>query len=483
MATPQSLKERTAKGLFWGGLSNGMMQLLNLTFGIFLSRLLLKSDYGMVGVLTIFSALANIFLEGGFIGAIVNKKEVRHEDYNALFWFNILGGFVVYGILFFCAPLIAAFYRKPELLPLSRFLFLGFLFSAMGTAPSAYYFRHLMVKERAKILMISMFVAGIVSVICAFHGWGYWGIALQTVLFTGLTTVLLWVFSPWKPTLELNFRPLREMLSFSSKLFFTYIFTQVNVNVFSVFLGRFYTMDQAGTYTQGNKWTSMGYSTITGMINGVAQPVLREAGMDEVTRLQNVFRKMLRFTVFVSFPLMFGLGLVAEELIVIAITEKWLSSVVVMHILCVWGAFVPVGTLYSNLMNSIGRPNIYMWNTIALGIVQLLCVWCLYPYGLQTMLIGFVVINILWLFVWHYFAWRFISLSLWQVLRDIFPYLAISVLAIGTAWFAGKAVGNIYLSLLIKVVVSVSIYSFVMWRLNSVVFRESLEYLFKRKRK
>lgn len=483
MAASQSLKERTAKGLFWGGLSNGTMQLLNLVFGIFLARLLNESDYGMVGALAIFSAVANIFLEGGFIAAIVNKKEARHEDYNALFWFNILGGFVVYGILFLCAPLIAEFYRKPELVSLSRFLFLGFLFSSFGTAPSAYYFRHLMVKERAKIVMVSMFVAGTVSVICAFNGWGYWGIALQTVLFTGLTTLLLWVFSPWRPTLKLNFRPLREMLPFSSKLFFTYIFTQVNTNVFSVFLGRFYTLDQVGIYTQGSKWTSMGYSTIIGMVNGVAQPVLREAGMDEIARLQNVFRKMLRFTVFVSFPLMFGLGLVAEELIVIAITEKWLPSVAVMQILCIWGAFAPVGTLYANLMSSINRPSIYMWNTIALGLIQLLCVWCVYPYGLHAMLLGFVAINILWLFVWHYFAWRFVSLLLWDVLRDILPYLLISALAIGTAWLAGQAVRPIYFSLLVKVSVAVLVYLFAMWRLDSVVFRESLDYLFKRKRK
>lgn len=437
----------------------------------------------MVSVLLIFSAMAGVFLEGGFIGAIVNKKEVRHEDYNALFWFNILGGIVVYVILFLCAPLIAAFYRTPDLVSLSRFFFLGILFSAFSTAPSAYFFRHIMVKERAKITMTAMAVAGVVSVICAFHGLGYWCIAVQTVLFAGLTTLLLWCASPWKPTWEFDFRPLREMLPFSSKLFFTYIFNQVNVNVFSALLGRISTMNAAGIYSQGSKWTTMGYSTIAGMINGVAQPVLREAGADDVARLRNVFRKMLRFTVFVSFPLMLGLGLVAKELIVIAITEKWLASVMVMQVLCIWGAFTPVSTLYASLMNSIGKPDIYMWNTIGLGALQLICVWFSCSYGLATMLVVFVVVNIAWLFVWHYFAWKHIALRLRDVLKDSLPYLAVSIVAIGIAWLAARNIENLYLSLLVKVVVAALLYVGIMWKLESVVFRESIEYLLKKKRK
>lgn len=483
MTETKSLKERTAKGLFWGGMSNGVMQLLNLVFGIFLSRLLSNSDYGMIASLAIFPAIANIFLEGGFISAIVNRKEVRHEDYNALFWFNILGGIVLYVLLFFSAPWIAAFYEIPAMTPLARLLFLSFVFSACATAPSAYFFRHLMVKERARIMMIAISISGVCGVTAAFLGWGYWAIALQTVLFTGLTTVMLWMASPWKPTLQINFQPLREMLPFSSKLFFTYIFNQINVNVFSIFLGYFYSMGTAGIYSQGNKWTTMGYSTIAGMINGVAQPVLREAGLDEIGRLRNVFRKMLRFTVFVSFPLMLGLGLIAKELILITITAKWLPCVVVMQILCVWGAFTPVSTLYSNLMNSIGRPAIYMWNTIGLGLLQLICVWGSYPYGLETMLMVFVGINIAWLFVWHYFAWRYIGLSLWDVLRDVVPYSVISGIVILVAWLAARTIDNLYLSLAVKVVVAAGLYTGIMWLLNSVVFRESLDYLFKRKRK
>ncbi len=483
MPGSKSLKDKTAKGLFWGGLNSGMIQIFNLVFGIFLSRLLTQSDYGMVGVLAIFPALANVFLEGGFIAAIVNRKEARHEDYNALFWFNILGGMGIYGILFLAAPLIAQFNHTPELTPLARFLFLGFLFAAFGTSQTAYYFRNLMVKERAKIMISSLFISGTVSVICAFLGFGYWVLALQTVLFIGLNTTLLWVFSPWRPTLSIDFQPLKEMLPYSSKLFFTYLFNQINLNVFSVFLGRFYTMAQVGIYTQGNKWTTMGSSTIAGMIHGVAQPVLREAGLHEKERLQNVFRKMLRFTAFVSFPLMLGLGLVAEEIIVIAITDRWLESAAVVQILCIWGACAPLSTLYANLMNSLNKPQVYMWNTIALGIAQILAIVGLYRFGLHTMLAGFVTLNILWLGVWQYFARRFAGLRFTEVMQDILPFLLIAGFSIGIAWLATRTIQNLYFTLGCKIAIAALIYSFLMWKTEATVFKESIHYLLKKKPK
>lgn len=475
-----SLKEKTAKGLFWGGIGNTAFQLLNLIIGIFLGRLLDASDYGMVGVLTIFSAMAGIFVESGFILAIVNKKEIRHEDYNSVFWFNISVGTILYLLLFACAPYIAEFYHKPELTPLARFQFLSFLIGSFGTAPTAYFFRNLMVKERSQIQIAAIVVSGITGVICAYNGWGYWGIALQTVLYVSINTLLLWVILPWHPTFSFSMQALRELLPFSTKLFFTSMFTHINNNIFSVLLGRFYSIPQVGYYTQGSKWTTMGYSTIFGMINNVGQPVFREA-IDDMQRLQNIFRKLMRFTAFVSFPAMFGLAIVARELIVITITDKWLPCVPVMQILCVWGAFMPLATLYSNLTNSIGRPHIYMWNTIALGIFQLLCLYFSYPYGLHVMLIVYTIANILWLGIWHFFAHKHIGITWLATLKDIAPYLIISlVIMIVTNTVAGY-VTNIYLSLILKIVLAASLYILLMWQLKSAVFKESMRYLFKKK--
>lgn len=475
------LKNRTAKGLLWGGIGNGMLQLLNLVFGIFLARLLSPSDYGVIGALTIFSATAGIFAESGFTLAIVNKKQITDDDYNAVFWFNIIASAAFYLLLFFLAPPIADFYRTPEMVPLARFLFLGFVFGGIATTPTAYFFRNLRVKERSQIQITAIIVSGTAGVICAFYGWGYWGLALQTVLYSGTNALLLWIRCPWRPALSFKTRVLTSMLPFSTKQLLTSLFTHINNNIFSVLLGRFYGMRLTGYFTQGNKWTTMGYSTLTGMINSVGQPVFRETS-DDLERMQRVFHKMLRFTAFISFPAMFGLCIVARELITITITDKWLNAVPVMHILCIWGAFMPVSVLYGNLFNSLGRPNIYMWNTIGVGLLQLVTVLISYRFGLETMLIIYTTINILWLFVWQHFAHKHVGIRLRDVIKDILPYPIISGGIMGFVLLITAGIASPWMSAAVKATVAVALYILTLRKLDSVVFSECVNFLFKRKK-
>lgn len=475
-----TLKGKTAKGLFWGGLSNGVQQFLNLFFGIFLARLLNADDYGMVGMLTIFTVIAGSIQESGFTNALANKRDAAHRDYNAVFWFSTLMGLTIYVILFFCAPFIADFYHKPQLVPLARFLFLGFLISSTATSHNAILFKNLMVKQKAVAQIIGLTLSGTAGVIMAANGMAYWGIATQSVVYILVVTLFLWHFSPWRPTLPIDFHPLKTMFGFSSKILVTNIFIQANNNIFSVLLGRLFSTKDVGYYTQANKWDSMGYSLISNMVAGVAQPVLAELS-DDTDRQRNVFRKMLRFTAFVSFPAMLGLALVAKELIVIAVTDKWLPCVMILQMLCIWGAFFPITTLYTNLIISKGKSNIYMWNTIALGILQLTALLLIYPLGIEAMIGAFLVVNVGWLLIWQYFVYRLIRLNFWSALKDVSPFALFALLSMAVTYFITLAINNIYLSFVIKIVLAAAIYTFLMWVTNSVVFKESLQFLRKRK--
>lgn len=477
----EPLKQKTAKGLLWGGIGNGAMQLLNLVFGIFLARLLSPSDYGVVGALTIFSATAGLLSESGFILAIVNKRTVTDDDYNTVFWFNIAASLTLYMLLFMLAPLIADFYHKPEIVSLARFLFLGFVFGGMAVVPSAYLFRNLMVKQRNQISILAIMISGTAGVVCAYYGWGYWGIAMQTVLYSGTSCLLLWIVCPWHPGFRFKFSSLASMLPFSMKQLATSLFTHFNNNFFSVILGRFFGMQQTGFYTQGSKWTTMGCNTLVGMINGVGQPVMRQVA-DDHERIQRVFRKLLRFTAFISFPALLGLGIISKELIEITVSAKWLPCVPIMQILCVWGAFSPISILYGNLFNSIGQPNIYMTNTIMLGVVQMLTVLLTYHFGLIFMLIVYSAINILWLLVWQYFARKHIGLRLFDVIKDISPYLILSGSIMILTQLGIEPIRNPLLALPIKIIVAAAAYILILWRFNSVVLKESLDYIFKRKK-
>ena len=478
--TKQSLKDKTAKGLFWGGVSNGIQQLLNLLFGIFLARLLTPADYGMVGMLTVFSALASILQEGGFISALTNRKKTEHKDYNAVFWFSLLMGTSLYTLLYICAPLIADFYQQPQLTSLARLSFLSFLISSTNVAPRAFLFKQLRTKENAIISFCSLTISGIIGIVLAYKGFAYWGIAIQTIAFTTGTTILSYYFSGWKPSLHIDFTPIKEMIGYSSKLIVTHTFQIINNNLFSILLGKFYNEKEVGYFNQANKWSTMGYTTINGMLTSVAQPVLSTLSDDKERQL-NALRKMLRFTAFVSFPAMFGLSFTSQELIVLAVTDKWLPSANIMQILCIGGAFIPFSGLFSQLMLSRGHSSIYMWNTIALSLSQLFGAYLLYPYGIIPMLYAFISINMGWTFVWLHFIQKEIKLSLPNFLKDISPYLLLSIACIFACSFITEPIENVGLRLIGKISIVGLFYIAILWKANSTILQESIHFIFKKK--
>ncbi len=480
MNESESLKQKTARGILWGTVGNGLMQLLNLAFGLFLANILSRADYGVVGMLSIFTALVSSLQEGGLIAALTNKKEARPEDYNAVFWFSFLCSLVCYAILFLCAPLIAAHFHTPELLRLSRYAFLGFVIASLSAAPCAYMFRNLMVKQRALVMSLGLLCSGIVGVTLALLGFAYWALVAQNLTFVSFTCIGYWWHTPWRPTLRIDLRPLRGMFSFSCRLVLTNLFNVLNNNLLTYVLARHYHKEDVGLYTQASKWTTMGFSTLNGMITSVAQPVLVQVRHDR-ERQRRVFHKMLRLAAFVSFPGMWGLGLISEELIYITVGTKWLPSVPFMQLLCLSSAFLPLTALYGNLANSEGRSDIYMWNTICLGLSQLLCAFLLYPYGIMPMLVGYAALSILWTFVWHFTAGRLIGISLSDALRDMIPYQLLTLVALGIAWWAACRIESPYLSLPVKVLTAAAVYALLLWKLNSTLFRESLQFLLRKK--
>lgn len=481
--TEQTLKEKTARGLFWGGISNGVQQVLALLFGIYLARVLSAEDYGLVGMLSIFTGIAGSIINSGFTVALTNKQDATHRDYNAVFWFMFLMGLSLYVILFFCAPLIARFYGRPELTALSRVLFLSFFLAGIAGAPYTVMFKKLMVREQAKIDIFSLLVSGCVGVALAMKGMAYWALAVQSLIYVGLSSLLKCVISPWRPTFELDFRPLREMLSFSVKVFFTNIFTQINNNIFSVLLGKLYDARQVGYYSQGYKWMGMGSTVLNGMINSVAQPVLVSV-REEIGRQKQIFRKMVRFGAFISFPCMFGLAFVAKDFIVLLLGEKWLPAVPFLQLFCVWGAFAFLLLLYNLLLISHGRSDLYMNGTILVGVSQLVLLLALARFGALTMVVGYVCLNIVSLIGWHYFAKKYIQLGYWALVKDVAPYFLFSVVPIGIGHFLSTRFGgelNLFCSLVLKLVFLTAFYGIALWATGSVMFKECVSYIVKRK--
>ena len=457
-------------------MSSGGMQLLNLIIGIFLARLLSPSEYGIVGMLAIFSLIAGNLQDSGFGVALINIKDIKHEDYNSVFWFNIGVSLLLYAVLFACAPLIAAFYHQPCLTSLSRFLFLGFIFSAIGIVPNAVLTRDLRVKEKAIVSLTALVVSGTVGVVMAINGFSYWSLATQQVLYNVVICIGRYFFARWMPTLHVTFEPVKRMFVFSYKVLITTILTTINNNVLTVVFGRLFPAASVGDFTQANKWNTMANQLVSNTVAQVAQPVLTRIN-DDHERQRRVFGKMLRFTAFMAFPAMFGLALIAPQFILSAIGEQWMNSIPLLQILCISGAFIPLYTVYQNLFLSLGKSDIYMWLSIGQIIMMLIAVLACHSMGITAMVIAFACITILWLLAWQVFASRLIGYRFTSMLRDLCPFMGIALAVMGLTYLVTLPVSNRYLLLVLRVIIAAALYTMTMKLSGARIFEECIEFV------
>ena len=540
---PETLKEKTAKGLFWGGLSSTVQQLLGIVFGIILARRLNQSDFGMIAMITIFQLIGNDLQNSGFKVALVNLRQPTDRDYNSVFWFNILMGGSLYVLLFFLAPFIADFYHIPSLTPLARYAFLSIVFASFGTAQSAWLFKNLHAKQQAKAGMMAVLISSSVAVAMAHMGFAYWALATQTNLYILLCTLLYWHYSPWRPTIRssksnvqnpsddsialstpLNpsqplstepqalsqphrrclstfidvLRPALRMFRFSVKLLISQVLTDINNNVLNILLGRFYGRHDTGNYNQAFQWSTKGSNIIQSMVQQVAQPVLVSID-NEHERQLHVLRKMMRFAAFLSFPLLFGLSLVSHEFIVTLLGEKWAQSAHYLRLLAVASAFLPLSTLLANVVITKGRSNIFMYVNLALAICQTTTMLTIYHFqislplreeagvgSLYTMVLAFVALTILWFFIWAYFAQRLAGYRFTMLLRDVLPFLLTAAAVMLTTGFTTSLIpalgeGSGVGLLLTRILLAALLYYALMRLFRVQILNECLQFLKRKK--
>lgn len=476
-----TLKEKAARGFLWGGLNNGTVQLLGALFGVVMLRLLTPADYGKISMLMVFSTIAATIQESGFTAALCNLRQPTHRDYNAVFWFNILCSALLYVLLWCLAPAIARFYGDPDLVPLSRYLFLGFFVSSWGTVQRAWLFIHLRNKQTCIIAITSLVVSGTAGMAMAWNGMAYWGLATQNILFILTVALMNWYYSPWRPTFHIDLRPAWRMFGFSSRLLLASIINQLSSNAFGILLGKFYGDIQAGVYSNARKWDDMCAGTINGMLTGVAQPVLSQV-RDNPAHYRQVFRKMLRFVSFVSFPSLLGMGLIAREFLLVVAGPKWEASAQLLTMLSLYGAIFPLLTLYSQMAVSQGRSRINVWCTALLSTLILGGLVALRTQGIRVMVAYFIAVNALWLLVWQYFAWRLIRLRLWHALKDVLPFAMLAAASMIVTALVTRPISNLFLLLLAKVVLAATLYLGTLWLLGARILRDSLHYLMPHRR-
>lgn len=478
------LKEHTEQSLFWSVLNNGTLQVLNILFGVILARLLTPGDYGIVGVLTIFTLIAGNLQSSGFTQALINIKKPEANDYNSVFWFNVIVSVLMYAVLWFCAPLIASFFHQPVLVEVSRFVFLAFLISSLGIAHAAYMSKNLMNKEVAIINLIALVCSGSVGVILAFNGYRYWSLAWQQVIYITVLNLGRYYYTPWHPSWQIDFGPVKRMFGFAVNILFTNIINTLSGQILTFIFGRFFPISQVGNFTQANKWNTQAHTFVSGALGQVVQPVLVKVG-DDHERLKRVFRKMMRFTSFLTFPVLLGLALVANEFVTLVLGKEWIHCIPLLQVLCIAGAFMPFYTVFQNLAIGCKRSDMYLWCNIGLIIAQISIILLCYYFFSQSIIVVVAVYSallIFWLLVWQLVAYRLIGVTLTETLLDTMPFMLITIASLGIAYLSIMFIDNDILRLIFKIIIGAVIYIATMKLAHVKIFEESLEF-FKKKLK
>ena len=474
----QHLKERTGQSLFWSMLNNGTLQVLNILFGVVLARLLSPGDYGIVGVLTIFTLIAGNIQSSGFTQALINLKPPKDEDYNSVFWFNVIVSIFLYAVLWVCAPLIADFFHQPVLVDVSRFVFLAFLISSFGIAHAAYLSKNMMNREVAIINLIALLCSGGIGIVLAFNGYKYWALAWQQVIYITVLNIGRYYFVKWRPSWNIDFGPVKRMFGFAVNILFTNIINTLSGQVLTFIFGRFFPIAQVGNFSQANKWNTQANTFVSGTMSQVIQTVLVSVS-DDKERQKRVFRKMLRFTSFFAFPVMLGLAFVSREFVEVVLGEKWVECIPLLQVLCVAGAFMPLYTVYQHLAIGCKRSDLYLWCNVGQIVLQIaITLLCYYYYSKSIIVVVtlYSVFTILWLVSWQIVAKRLINLKWLEAIADIAPFAIITLAVLALTHLATFWINNPVWLLVIKVIVAIALYIATMKIVKVKIFEECWDF-------
>lgn len=466
------LKNKTAKGLAWGGLFSMLHQLSSICLGLYIARLLSPSDYGMVGMLAIFSSLAIVIQESGFVFVLTNRAGINKIEYSTVFWFNISMSFIIYVVFFLAAPALGYYFKNSNIIPLSRYIFLGFFISSFGVIQSAVLFKEMKVKERGIASFVGGILAGVVGVILALNGFEYWGLATQSLVSTLVSTCILWYYSPFRPSFVVDFGLLREILPDGIRFAVPNFISVISGEIYSLILGRYYTVRDVGFYSQARKLETFGYSFTLGMIRNVSQPMLVQVANDKEQQL-NAFRKLFRFTALLSLPIMLALGLIAPELVSVLLTPKWYYSGLLLRILCVGGAFVSLSTLATYYFISANKSSLYMWVGVINSIVTIVLAVISSFWGIVPLACTCAVLDVMAFVIYYVIVYRYLNYSFRMIAADLFPVMFSVIGVIIFVYIITLPIHTVFILLLARSVLTLILFIVVMNLWHYDVFEET----------
>ncbi|KAA6340143.1 Teichuronic acid biosynthesis protein TuaB [termite gut metagenome] len=418
----KSLKSKTIIGIFWNSVERFLVQIVQFILSIIMARLLLPSDYGLLGMLAVFIAISTLFIDAGFTMALIQKKNRTEVDFSTVFYFNIIISICCYFLFYTCAPLIATFYHTAELTSIIRILFLNLIINSLCIIQNTKLSIAMNFKTKAIVNFVSVVVSGCFGVLIAYNGFGVWALVFQILCQSIMNVILLYTFCRWKPLCVFSKESFKQLFHFGSKLLSAGFIATIMNNLYTIFIGKLFSPSQVGYYTRGMQFPALISSTISSILQGVTFPIMTSV-QDDREHLISIYRKMIRTTSFFVIPAMTGLAMISEPFIRYFLTEKWMPAVVIMQWICLARLFTPLSALNMNILNAVGRSDLFLKVDLSKLPITMIALIITVPLGLRPVVIGHCITSFIAYFINAYLPGKFFGYGAFRQIKDMLPTL------------------------------------------------------------
>ena len=453
-----SLKSKTVKGVVWSSIERFSTQGVQFLIMIIMARLLTPKDYGLIGMLAIFLAVAQSLIDSGFSQALIRKQDRTDVDNSTVFYFNIVVSSALYLILFIAAPFVADFYNQPELTSVMRVVCLGVILNSLAVVQRALLTVRIDFKTQAKASLSAAVISGCIGIVLAYCGFGVWSLVVQQLLNLSVNTLLLWIFSKWRPIAVFSWKSFHELFAFGSKMLASGLLDTMYRNIYPIVIGKLFSASSLGHYTRAHQFSEFPSSNVTGIIQRVTYPIL--CGIqDETERLEAVYRKFLKLSAFIIFPLMIGMSAVARPFIDIVLGAQWGFCGQLLQIICFAMMWYPIHAINLNLLQVKGRSDLFLRLEIIKKILGITVLCITAPFGLVVMCYGQIFNSIVALVINTYYTGKLINVGFIRQMKDLLPTLLLSLTMFGAILLVNGFIEVNMHRLVIGVLVGIIVYA------------------------
>ncbi len=451
------IASKTQKGLQWSALERFLTQGIQLVITLYLARILGPTAFGLVGMLAVFIAIANVFVDSGFTSALIRKIDRTESDLVTAFYYNITMAGLCYLVLYISAPFVSYFYQQAELQTLLRVLGLTVLINAFTLIPRVKLNVVMDFKTQAKISVLSVLISGSTAIVLAINGYGVWALVMQTLLNASCAALLFNFFTPWLPRGRITKYAFNYLFGYGSKLLISGLLDVTYNNLYQIIIGKKFSPVVVGQFTQANQLAGVLTSTLTGIIQRVTFPLFSQL-QDDPDRMANAYRQTLKLSALLIFPLIVALGLIAKPLLTSLLGEQWQGAAALLSVLCFGYMLYPIHSINLNLLQVTGRSDLFLKLEVIKKVIGVTVLLLSISYGVLAMCVGFTITSYLALLLNTYYTAKLINLSQWQQCKDILPIWFAVVVAAALGYGIGSYFSQAWLQIAANLSVALLVY-------------------------